>query len=141
MANHHKFNHNGSRSRCRGQNRALMRQTLFVVKELSSCRNLRQPQIESFCPRPRSLAPIYIYSIFIMQKTTKSYIGKCIMNTYGFNILARRNKTVDKMTLFVDAAKRQSIVPLQQTASSRLAGGFGHRFVTGSQSYIYMIYN
>jgi hypothetical protein len=63
------------------------------------------------------------------------------MNTYGFNILARRNKTVDKMTLFVDAAKRQSIVPLQQTASSRLAGGFGHRFVTGSQSYIFMIYN
>ena len=37
-----------------------------------------------------------------------------------------------KMTLFVDAAQRQSIVPLQQTASSGLARGFDHRFVTGS---------
>ena len=39
------------------------------------------------------------------------------------------------MTLTVDAAQRQSIVPLQQSASSRLAGAFGLRFVTGSQSY------
>ena len=36
------------------------------------------------------------------------------------------------MTLTVDAAQRQSIVPLQQSASSRLAGAFGPRFVTGS---------
>ena len=40
------------------------------------------------------------------------------------------------MTLTVDAAKRQSIVPLQQSASSRLTGGFGPRFVTGSQYYV-----
>ncbi len=46
--------------------------------------------------------------------------------------LARGNKTGDKMTLTVDAAQRQSIVPLQQSASSQLAGAFGPRFVTGS---------
>ncbi len=40
------------------------------------------------------------------------------------------------MTLSVDAAQRQSIVPLQQIAASRLAGAFGPRFVTGSQSYV-----
>ncbi len=47
--------------------------------------------------------------------------------------LARGNKTGDKMTLSVDAAQRQSIVPLQQIASSGLARAFGPRFVTGSQ--------
>jgi hypothetical protein len=45
------------------------------------------------------------------------------------------------MTLSVDAAQRQSIVPLQQTASSRLAGAFGPRFVTGSQSFKLNLYN
>ncbi len=37
------------------------------------------------------------------------------------------------MTLSVDAAQRQSIVPLQQTASSGLGRAFDPRFVTGSQ--------
>ena len=45
------------------------------------------------------------------------------------------------MTLTVDAAQRQSIVPLQQSASSRLAGAFGPRFVTGSQPFKRDIYN
>ena len=36
------------------------------------------------------------------------------------------------MTLTVDAAQRQSIVPLQQSASSGLSRAFGPRFVTGS---------
>ena len=43
------------------------------------------------------------------------------------------------MTLTVDAAQRQSIVPLQQSASSRLAGAFGPRFVTGSRFFIYVL--
>ncbi len=41
------------------------------------------------------------------------------------------------MTLTVDAAQRQSIVPLQQSASSGLGRAFGPRFVTGSQ-FIYI---
>ena len=45
------------------------------------------------------------------------------------------------MTLTVDAAQRQSIVPLQQSASSRLAGAFGPRFVTGSHYMSFYIYN
>ena len=39
------------------------------------------------------------------------------------------------MTLSVDAAQRQSIVPLQQTASSELARAFDLRFVTWSQHF------
>ena len=49
--------------------------------------------------------------------------------------LARRNKRVAKMTLTVDAAQRQSMVPLQQSASSGLARAFGYPFVTGSQPF------
>ena len=48
--------------------------------------------------------------------------------------LAGGNKTGGKMTLFVECrGSGMSIVPLQQTASSRLASGFDPRFVTGSQ--------
>ena len=39
------------------------------------------------------------------------------------------------MTLTVDAAQRQSIVPLQQSASSGLGHAFDLRFVTGSQHF------
>ena len=39
------------------------------------------------------------------------------------------------MTLSVDAAQRQSIVPLQQTASSAISRAFDLRFVTGRQHF------
>ena len=44
------------------------------------------------------------------------------------------------MTLSVDAAQRQSIVPLQQTASSAISRAFDLRFVTGSH-YMIKYYN
>ena len=43
------------------------------------------------------------------------------------------------MTLSVDAAQRQSIVPLQQTASSAISRAFDLRFVTGSHYMILFI--
>ncbi len=55
--------------------------------------------------------------------------------------MARRNKTGGKMTLTVDAAQRQSIVPLQQSASSGLGRAFDTRFVTGSHFLSIYIYN
>ena len=44
------------------------------------------------------------------------------------------------MTLSVDAAQRQSIVPLQQTASSGLGRAFGPHFVTGSHYKINIVF-
>ena len=44
------------------------------------------------------------------------------------------------MTLSVDAAQRQSIVPLQQTASSGLSRAFDPRFVTGSHYIMTYVY-
>ena len=46
---------------------------------------------------------------------------------------------VGKMTLSVDAAQRQSIVPLQQTASSGLGRAFDYNFATGSISFFIKI--